>query len=272
MIKFSVLGCVYFGDKSEEFNLSLKSIADQTLMPNEVVLVVDGLVDNKINNVINFYKKKIPLKVVRLKKNMGLGFALQIGLNKCSNEYVFRFDADDINRKYRFKKQIDFLIKNKNVDILSGHIEEFKYKPGDLGVVRKSTIGIKNIKEIIYWKNPINHVSTVFKKSSILSVGGYIHHYGMEDYKLWIRSISSNLIIESIDDILVDVRVDSLTERRRGLKHFKPELKLFSMKVNYLKGRLITNVFVLFLRLFYRIIPIFAMNILYKFILRNGKK
>ena len=106
-------------------------------------LVVDGLVDNKINNVINFYKKKIPLKVVRLKKNMGLGFALQIGLNKCSNEYVFRFDADDINRKYRFKKQIDFLIKNKNVDILSGHIEEFKYKPGDLGVVRKSTIGIK---------------------------------------------------------------------------------------------------------------------------------
>ena len=43
-------------------------------------------------------------------------------------------------------------------------------------------------------------------------MGGYIHHYGMEDYNLWIRSISSNLIIESIDDILVDVRVDSLTE------------------------------------------------------------
>ena len=59
MIKFSVLGCVYFGDKSEKVVI-IKSIADQTLMPNEVVLVVDGLVDNKINNITPISIKKYP--------------------------------------------------------------------------------------------------------------------------------------------------------------------------------------------------------------------
>ena len=42
------------------FDRALSSITDeQTIKPNEIVLVVDGPVSNEINNVINKYEKSM---------------------------------------------------------------------------------------------------------------------------------------------------------------------------------------------------------------------
>lgn len=52
---FSVAMCVYGKDNPEWFDEALNSIASQTLPPAEVVLVVDGPVQNAIKSVIDKY-------------------------------------------------------------------------------------------------------------------------------------------------------------------------------------------------------------------------
>lgn len=58
--KFSVLMSVYNGENNENFSKALESILDkQTLKPNEFVLIVDGVINEKLDIVIKNYKKKI---------------------------------------------------------------------------------------------------------------------------------------------------------------------------------------------------------------------
>lgn len=52
---FSVSMCVYGGDNAEWFDAALNSVIDQTVKPNEIVLVVDGPIPDSIQKVIEKY-------------------------------------------------------------------------------------------------------------------------------------------------------------------------------------------------------------------------
>lgn len=52
---FSVSMCVYGGDKPEWFDVALESVVNQTVQPDEIVLVVDGPIPDSIQNVIDKY-------------------------------------------------------------------------------------------------------------------------------------------------------------------------------------------------------------------------
>lgn len=55
--KFSVAMCVYGGDNAEWFDTALKSVINQTIPPDEIVLVVDGPIPNSIQDVIAKYSQ-----------------------------------------------------------------------------------------------------------------------------------------------------------------------------------------------------------------------
>lgn len=55
--QFSVSMCVYGGDNAEWFDKSLESIVNQTVKPQEIVLVVDGPIPDDIQKIINKYEK-----------------------------------------------------------------------------------------------------------------------------------------------------------------------------------------------------------------------
>ena len=52
---FSVAMCVYGGDNAEWFDSALKSVVYQTVVPDEIVLVVDGPIPDTIQSVIEKY-------------------------------------------------------------------------------------------------------------------------------------------------------------------------------------------------------------------------
>ena len=54
---FSVAMCVYGGDNPDWFDTAFLSIVDQTMQPNEIVLVVDGPIPDKVTLVIEKYRK-----------------------------------------------------------------------------------------------------------------------------------------------------------------------------------------------------------------------
>ena len=92
MEKYSVLMSVYHKEKAEFFKLAINSMLSQTVPPDEFVLICDGPLTEQLDAVIEAFCGQYPslFKVIRLEKNMGLGIALGIGLQECSNELVAR--------------------------------------------------------------------------------------------------------------------------------------------------------------------------------------
>lgn len=57
--KFSVLMSLYIKEKVEYFQECMESILNQTILPNEIVIVEDGPISKDVYEAIQFYEKKI---------------------------------------------------------------------------------------------------------------------------------------------------------------------------------------------------------------------
>lgn len=227
-LKFSVSICVYGGDNPNYFDVAMESVFNQTRMPDEVVLFVDGPISETTSKIIDKYKNQYEFfKVIRSEKNVGHGNARRACMEACSNELTALMDADDICVRDRFEKQIKAFEENKELSIVGGQIEEFIDTKENTVGKRSVPLGDSEIKEYMKKRCPMNQVTVMFKKSDINNVGGYIDWYCEEDYYLWIRMAEANLKFCNLPDNLVYVRVGNEMYRRRGgWKYFVSEAKL----------------------------------------------
>ncbi len=225
--KFSVSMCVYGGDNPEHFEIALGSVFNQTLMPDEVVLVVDGPVPDTLNKVISKFEEYSIFKVIRLAQNVGHGNARRTGLEACSYEYVAIMDADDVCVNTRFEKQILAFKNNNDLTIVGGMIEEFINDISNVVGIRRVPQADSDIKDYMKKRCPMNQQTVMFKKSLVQAVGGYIDWYCDEDYYLWLRLALNKCKFMNINETLVYVRVgNEMYQRRGGYKYFKSEAKL----------------------------------------------
>ena len=236
-MKFSVLMSVYYKEQPEYLNLSLESVFNQTIIPNEVVLVEDGTLTKELDKVITKYQNKYPeiLKVVKFKDNRGLGVALHDGVLECSNDIIFRMDTDDICISDRFEKQLN-IFATKDIDVVGSNIDEYdddmKEQTGKRIVAETNEEIIKMAKK----RNPINHMTVAFKKEKMLEAGNYQDMPYFEDYYLWARMIKNNCKFYNIQESLVNVRGGKeMIKRRGGKKYVKPiinfEKSLLTLKL-----------------------------------------
>ncbi|TOK95283.1 glycosyltransferase, partial [Vibrio parahaemolyticus] len=75
----------------------LDSVLAQTLLPKEIVIVIDGPITSKLQQVLDEYQSKSGLlRLLPQKENKGLGYTLAIGVEACQYELVARMDTDDL--------------------------------------------------------------------------------------------------------------------------------------------------------------------------------
>jgi len=226
-IKFSVAMCTYGKDNPQWLTAAVDSILNQSAVPSEVVLVVDGPVPDILDAVICKYEANPIFKVVRLEKNMGHGDARRISLENCSNELVAIMDSDDISSPNRFEKQLALFAKDSSLAIVGGNITEFIGDPTNIVGKRVVPMNDNDIKEYLKYRCPMNLVTVMFKKTLVESVGGFIDWFCEEDYYLWIRMYLAGMKFANLSENLVNVRVGKdMYNRRGGIKYFKSEARL----------------------------------------------
>lgn len=219
----SVLMSVYKKENPTFLKASLDSIYAQTLKADEIVLVEDGEIPPALEEVIAQYPN---LHIVRLKKNLQLGRALEAGLKACHHELVARMDTDDIMVPNRLEKQYQFMLEHPDVAACGGDIAEFKEEES---ILREKHMPTSPQELYRYGKkrNPLNHMTVMFRKSAIEVVGGYRHFPGLEDYDLWSRLLARGYQIANIPEILVKARIGNrFASRRGGWAYFKRYLQL----------------------------------------------
>ena len=226
---FSVIMSVYAGDKAEYLQEAIDSIYANTLLPSEIVLVVDGPVGDEIKTIVEKYESKCAdsFRVIWLEENKGLGNARRVAMDNASCEIIAVMDSDDICMPERFAMQVEYLNKNPEVGVIGGNIVEFiddiNNFVGCRIVPRKNNEIYKYLKQ----RCPFNHMSVMFKKKYVESAGGYIDWHYNEDYYLWIRMAEKGCKFANLSEILVKVRVGKeMYQRRGGWKYFISEYRL----------------------------------------------
>lgn len=225
-IKFSVAMSVYKNDNPIYFDRALESITLlQTILPDEIVLVVDGPISQELDSVISKYEKEYKIfNVIRLQQNGGLGNALKIAVDSARNEIIARMDSDDIALQTRFEEQLKLFKENPDLDIVGGDISEFVDTDENIVAYRKVPKSDSEIKECIKVKCPLNHVTVMYKRSAVNKAGGYMDLFWNEDYYLWIRMYEQNCKMANTGTVLVNVRTGKdMYKRRGGIKYYKSE-------------------------------------------------
>ncbi|WP_340002306.1 glycosyltransferase [Oceanobacillus sp. FSL K6-0127] len=220
--EYSVLMSVYLKENPSYFKTSVESMMNQTLPPNEIVIVKDGKLTEELDYIIHKYKKSYPnlFTIVPLRENVGLGFALNEGLKKCRNELVARMDTDDISIKERCDLQVREFINDSNLSLVGSHIDEFYENPSEVISSRVVPLNHKDILKFSRRRNPFNHPTVMYKRSEVLACGGYGNYRRNQDLDLFVRMLNSRHIAKNIDKSLLLFRAngDNLKRRKSWVK------------------------------------------------------
>lgn len=219
-MSFSVLISVYAKERPEYLSAALDSVFDQSLPPDEVVLVEDGRLTKELYGVIKQKQKLYPnLKIVQLEKNQQLGRALAKGLEVVNHELVARMDSDDIAVRERFEMQYQYMVNNPQIAVVGGYIKEFNDQ-GTWNKIKQVPLEEKDIYQYMRYRNPLNHVTVMFRKHAVMQAGGYQHYPFLEDYYLWNRMYAHGARMANIPKVLVKVRTSAdMFKRRGGLRY-----------------------------------------------------
>lgn len=215
---------LYVKEKAEYFRQCMESILNQTVLPDEIVVVKDGPVSDGVEAVLSEYLKRCGgmIKTVPLEKNMGLGLALSEGIKHCSNEIVARMDTDDIAVPDRFEMQLKAFEDDPGLDVCGGQIIEFEVSPDKPVAERRVPLSHEEIIEYQKKRSAFNHMTVMYKKSKVLAAGNYKHCPLMEDDMLWVDMILSGARCANLDEYLCYVRTNrDMIARRGGLKYYK---------------------------------------------------
>ena len=217
----------YGRDDPEYLEVAINSMLNQTIPPDQIVIIEDGEIPNDLQKVIMDFRRAYPqiFRVGKNKENLGLGISLRNGLKLCRNELVARMDADDIARVDRCEKQLRFMEKHPEISIVGGQIQEFCGLSSNVVGKRIVPLTDSDIKTYMKKRCPFNHMTVMFRKQAVEKAGEYKHWPYNEDYYLWIRMALAGLLFANLQDILVDVRVGrNMYKRRGGISYFKSEL------------------------------------------------
>lgn len=160
----------------------IDSILIQTYSEFEL-LIIDDSDDNTINVINGYLDRRIKYKYFKGNISQKINYGIKIA----SYDLIARIDADDYINPEKIKKQVDFLSKHSDIDIVGTnfYIIDSKSK-----IIMAKTFPEKDeeIKFLMPIITSVLHSTILLNKKIILDIGGYNENLNYaEDTDLFIR-------------------------------------------------------------------------------------
>jgi len=177
----------------------LESIYAQTYKNWHMFLVDDCSNDGSeilINNI-----KDSRVTILRNKTNRGLAFSLNKAIKLCKENFIARIDSDDIQNKDRLINQIEYFMKNPNIDLLCADA----YLIDKNNFIRSYTpTSHEEISRKLQKRNCIIHPTVMVKRSFFKKFGLYDETFlRAQDYELWLRALNKGAIFGCLNKPLI---------------------------------------------------------------------
>lgn len=211
----SVISTTYEKEKGENLEECLSSIFSQTVLPEKVILVGDGKLNDGLYAVIEKYREKYPLLFVyeETKENLGNWFASNTAVHLATTDIVAKIDSDDILRPTyieNIKKAFE-----DGADICGVYINEFDNETKESLSVKKTPLSHEEIMTFARRRNPFNNPGIAFSRELAEKIGVYNKMQRCEDYDFVVRMLMAGARGVNIPEILVDYRTSEENIVRR---------------------------------------------------------
>lgn len=237
----SVLFSIYIDENPVYFDEMLNSLSVQTYCPEQIVCVIDGPLNESLEEVLNRHKNQ-NITFVFLESNYGLATALSEGLKACTGDIIVRIDTDDILHSERINKQRQFLCDNPQIDICGSFAYDIDEQSSILEI-RKVPMNHCDIVRMI-WTCPIIHPSVSMRRKFIEKIGGYDYSIPsrQEDYELWIRAARNGAKFHNLPMALIYYRYPAGSELKNTIPVALNRIKIGWKAVSEFDPRLLSYV------------------------------
>lgn len=200
---------------------SIESIVNQNYCNWELIMCDDCSKDSTYEIAKSYsekYKEKI--KLIKNKENLGLAGSLNRCLEYVSGDYIARQDGDDKSVPDRLKKQIEFLEKNSEYDLVGTAMISFNEngESGIRGILQEEP----DVKKIAVTP-PFCHATIMTRTKVYKELDGYrVTKYTKrcEDIDLWFRFFKKGFKGYNLKEALYMVRDDENSYKRRNYKSY----------------------------------------------------
>jgi len=229
--KVAVMLPVYKNDSPAYLAKAAKSILYQTYRNVHMYVGVDGPVGEELHNYLDLLDKQNGVDIVWFPENRGLACVLNDLVAICKKEvydYYARMDADDISQNDRFEKQVLYLEKHPEVDVVGGAIEEIDGEGKSRGKHVEYPLTHKDCRKFFRYRDPLAHPAVMFRARYFEKVtGGYRNEYRKnQDTMLWFDGFMNGCVFANLKDTVLNFRVnDDFYNRRNGWKRAKQMLR-----------------------------------------------
>ena len=189
-MKLSIL--IPVGSVHEYFVESIKSVLDDAPLDSEILICATAAVIADAKTQLGNQPMDQRLKFVR-SEHGDIVTNLNNGLLIAKGEYIARMDTDDVVIPTRFSKQIAYLDKISNADVVGSYLQYICPHGVDKGMqdyprrIKRSIFGLASPK--------VAHPSVMMRRSIVVALGMYSYEYPhVEDLELWLRVLRAGEI------------------------------------------------------------------------------
>ena len=236
--KIAVILPVYKNDKPKYLSLAVESVLYQTYRNIHLYIGVDGPVGDELKKSLEVIDRQERVSIVWFPENRGLACVLNDLLDICFKEgfeYIARMDADDISMTDRLEKQVAYLEKLPDIDVVGGAINEIDEDGKNRGKTIVYPAGPAECREFFAKRNPHAHPAVLFRRSFFDKLGDkkYRPEYRQnQDTMLWYDGMMAGTQHANIPDVVLNFRMtDAMFKKRRNgwafaKKQFKDRLMI----------------------------------------------
>ena len=202
---------------------AIQSVLDQTYGHLELIIVEDSSTDTTLEKILKFQDSRI--RLTKNEKNQGISYSTNKAIQMSSGQYLALLDDDDVSLSNRIEKQVNYLEKNRDVDILGGRTIYINEKSEFIDVSVVPRMNPKYMKCILLLGGVDFSNSTAMIRRSFLEKTGIQYRdncYGMQDVRFYMEASKVGTIV-GIKDYLLKYRMHSENETTKNIEKYGKE-------------------------------------------------
>jgi len=194
-------------DGGDYLQTAVDSILAQSFSALELILVDDHSKDEAISGL----SAADPRLVLLESQGRGVSSAFNTGLSRSRGEFIARMDADDISLPGRIEQQYRYFQSQPDVDICGACVEIFTDGEVAGGNIRyqhwlNTCRSPAQIHREMFIESPIPNPTAMFRRDTVLRLGGYGDPDWPEDYDLFLRADALRMRMGKPEQILLHWR------------------------------------------------------------------
>lgn len=212
---------------------SINSVLNQTYSEWELLIINDNSKDNTVKIIHSYLQQDSRIKIIDLKRNMGVAVARNRGIALARGRYIAFLDSDDIWLPEKLNRQIHFM-KDRRIPMSFTQYRQFIHDPREKGKL------IDVLEKVNYncllKGNIIGCLTVMIDRNFIPQINMPNNRH--EDYITWLDLLKNDIFAYGLKEDLARYRKSKNSLSGNKLKSMKWTWNVYreSQKLSFLKS------------------------------------